>query len=68
MNLLAVYRKEKKYTQWEIAQMFKVSDVLISHWERGKKIPTNEQLVKLSEILGVGIRTLFPELFGDKIK
>ena len=65
MNMLALYRKEKKYTQWEIAQIFKISDVMVSKWETGKKIPTNEQLVKLSELYGVGIRKLMPELFGE---
>ena len=65
MNFLSVYRKAKKLTQFDVAVILKVSDTLISKWETGKVIPTNEELVKLSEIYGVGIKKLFPELFGE---
>lgn len=65
MNFLGVYRKAKGLTQYEVAQIFKISDVMISKWETNKKIPTNEQMVKLAEIYGVGIKKLFPELFGE---
>ena len=65
MNFLAVYRKAKKLTQFDVAVILKVSDTLISKWETGKVIPTNEEMVKLSEIYGVGIKKLFPELFGE---
>ena len=63
MNFLAVYRKSKKLTQWDVASTMKVSDTLISKWETGKIMPTNEELVKLSEIYGIGIKKLFPDLF-----
>jgi transcriptional regulator with XRE-family HTH domain len=66
MNFLSVYRKAKKLTQFDVAVILKVSDTLISKWETGKVIPTNEEMVKLAEIYEVGIRKLFPELFGDK--
>jgi transcriptional regulator with XRE-family HTH domain len=65
MNFLAVYRKSKKLTQWDVASIMKVSDTLISKWETNKIMPTNEELVKLSEIYGVGIKKLFPDLFGE---
>lgn len=65
MNFLAVYRKAKKLTQFDVAKMLGVTDTLISKWETDKIMPTNEQLVKLSEIYEVGIKKLFPELFGD---
>ena len=64
-NFLAHYRKIKHLTQYEVAKMIGVSDVMISKWETGKIIPINEQLVKLAEIYEVGIRKLFPDLFGD---
>jgi len=66
MNFLSVYRKAKKLTQFDVAVIMKVSDTLISKWETGKVIPTNEEIVKLSEIYGVAIKKLFPELFGEK--
>jgi len=65
MNFLAVYRKAKKLTQFDVAVILKVSDTLISKWETGKVMPTNEEMIKLSEIYGIGIKKLFPELFGE---
>lgn len=66
MNFLSVYRKAKRLTQFDVAVIMKVSDTLISKFETGKVIPTNEQIVKLSEIYEVAIKKLFPELFGEK--
>ncbi len=68
MNFLAVYRKSKRLTQWDVASIMKVSDTLISKWETGKIMPTNEELNKLSEIYGVGIKKLFPDLFEGDLK
>jgi len=65
MNFLAVYRKNKRMTQFDVAVIMKVSDTLISKWETGKITPTNEELVKLSEIYGIGIKKLYPSLFGE---
>lgn len=64
MNFLAVYRKNKRMTQFDVAKILGVTDTLISKWETGKFMPTNEQLVKLSEIYEVPIKILYPELFG----
>ena len=66
MNFLATYRKSKKLTQFDVAVIMKVSDTLISKWETGKVMPTNEELVKLSEIYGIGVKKLYPDLFGEK--
>jgi transcriptional regulator with XRE-family HTH domain len=66
MNFLAVYRKNKHLTQWDVAKNMNVSDVMISKWETEKLKPTSEQLVKLSEIYGVSVRKLFPSMFGDE--
>ena len=66
MNFLAVYRKNKRMTQFDVAVIMKVSDTLISKFETGKIMPTNEQLVKLSEIYGIGIKKLYPSLFGEE--
>jgi transcriptional regulator with XRE-family HTH domain len=65
MNYLAHYRKLKRLKQYEVAKILGISDVMISKFETDKVIPTNEQIVKLSEIYGVGIKKLFPELFGE---
>jgi transcriptional regulator with XRE-family HTH domain len=65
MNFLAVYRKNKRMTQFDVAKILGVTDSLISKWETGKVMPTNEELVKLSEIYGIGIKKLYPSLFGE---
>ena len=65
MNFLSVYRKSKKLTQWDVAIIMKKTDTLISKWETGKIMPTNEEIVKLCEIYGVSVKKLFPDLFGE---
>jgi transcriptional regulator with XRE-family HTH domain len=65
MNFLSVYRKSKRLTQFDVAKILGVSDVMISKWETGKIMPTNEQIVKLAEIYVVGVKKLFPDLFGE---
>lgn len=65
-NFLAHYRKIKRFTQFDVAKILGVSDVMVSKWETNKSIPTNEELVKLSEIYNVGIKKLYPELFGEE--
>jgi len=66
INFLAHYRKNKGLKQFEVAKLLNVSDVMISKWETGKVMPSNEQIVKLSEIYQVSVSKLFPELFGEK--
>lgn len=65
-NFLAHYRKEKGLKQYEVAKILGVSDVMVSKWETGKLMPPNEQLVKLAEIYGAGIKKLYPSLFGEE--
>jgi transcriptional regulator with XRE-family HTH domain len=66
MNFLAVYRKNKKMTQFDVAKILGVTDTLISKWETGKFMPTNEQLIKLSSIYNTEVKKLYPELFGEE--
>ena len=68
MNFMSIYRKDQRLTQFDLAIKMKVSESLISKWERSRVKPTSEELIKLSEILKVSVRTLFPESFGDKIR
>jgi len=65
---MSIYRKDQRLTQFDLAIKMKVSESLISKWERSRVKPTSEELIKLSEILKVSVRTLFPESFGDKIR
>lgn len=57
MNLREL-RKQKGYTQKELAHKLGVSQSLLSHWERSKRIPDINTAVKLADILEVSADTL----------
>lgn len=61
---IAQLRKEKHYTQKELAQMISVSDKAISRWETGKGFPETTLLKPLSDALGVSVGEL---LAGERI-
>ena len=53
-KLIATLRKEKGWTQTELAEKLNVSDKAVSKWENGG-MPSIEFLPKLSELFGVSI-------------
>lgn len=55
---LAQSRKEKGYTQKDVAQRLYVSDKAVSKWERGLSVPDVSLLVPLAELLGVSVTEL----------
>lgn len=55
---VATLRKEKGYTQKELAQKLFISDKAISKWETGSSIPDTAMLVPLAELLGVSVTEL----------
>ncbi len=55
---IARLRREKNYTQKELAQRLHVSDKAISRWETGKGFPETTLLEPLSEQLGVSVGEL----------
>lgn len=61
---IAQLRKEKGYTQKELAEKLNVSDKAISRWETGKGFPETTLLKPLSDELGVSISEL---LAGERI-
>ena len=46
-------RKEKGYTQQELADILHVSNKAVSKWETGVNMPEISLLESLSEILGI---------------
>lgn len=58
-------RKEKGYSQNDLARMIPISRQAISKWERGVTIPDSSTLVRLSEIFDVSINEL---LKGEKLQ
>jgi len=55
---VAQLRKEKGYTQKELAEKLFISDKAVSKWETGASIPDTSLLVPLAELLGVTVTEL----------
>ncbi len=57
-TFVAGLRKEKGYTQKELAGRLFISDKAISKWETGQSIPDTALLIPLSELLDVSVTEL----------
>jgi len=55
---VSALRKEKGYTQKELAEKLYISDKAISKWETGVSIPDTSLLIPLAEILGLSVTEL----------
>lgn len=60
---IATLRKEKGLSQYELAELIPITRDAVSKWERGKRCPDPECLIKLSEIFDVSINEL---LYGER--
>jgi transcriptional regulator with XRE-family HTH domain len=50
--------KEKGVTQLSVSKAMKLSSVTINQWATGKTMPSVESLIRLCEILEVGLEEL----------
>jgi transcriptional regulator with XRE-family HTH domain len=50
--------KEKRLTQLSVSRAMKLSKVTINQWATGKAMPSVESLIRLCEILEVGLEDL----------
>ena len=50
--------KEKRLTQLSVSRAMKLSKVTINQWAKGKTMPSVESLIRLCEILEVGLEDL----------
>ncbi len=57
-KLIQRLRKEKQYTQSELASMLGISNKAISRWETGDGYPDVTLLLKLASILEVSVEAL----------
>ncbi len=55
---VAALRKEKEYTQRELAEQLHITDKAVSKWETGASIPDTALLMPLAELLGVTVTEL----------
>lgn len=64
-NFLAALRKEKGYTQQEVADALNVSNKTVSKWERSEGYPEIETLIDLAELYNISVDEL---LAGERTK
>lgn len=51
-------RRNLNMTQQQLAERVGVHQTRVSHWERGSRVPTADQLQGLAEVFGVDMQTL----------
>ena len=61
---LKVLRKQKGFSQEELAVRVNVVRQTVSKWEKGLSVPDADTVVKLAEVFGVSVN----ELLGEEIK
>ena len=64
-RFIAELRKQKSFTQKELAEKLMVTDKAISRWETGKGLPDTSLLKPLGDVLGVSVTEL---LSGKEIE
>jgi transcriptional regulator with XRE-family HTH domain len=62
INPIRKRREEKRLSQSDLALLVGVSQPIISQFEIGGVIPSEVQIRKITEILGIGLETLNKEL------
>ncbi len=62
MNALEQKRREKGFTQAELAALLNVNQTAVSKWEIGKSLPQADKLPRLAQILDCTV----DELLGPK--
>ena len=55
---IAQKRKEKGYTQKDLASLFSITDRAVSKWERGLSLPDASIMIDLSKTLGISVNEL----------
>ncbi len=66
-KFIACLRKEKGYTQRQLADMLDISDKTISKWETGNGLPDISLIMPLCEAFGISVNELLSgERIGDE--
>ena len=61
MNRIREFRKKKKMSQYDIAEIMKLKQNTISQWENETRLPNVRQALMLAEILYTTIESLYKE-------
>lgn len=59
MNKIKEFRKKKKISQSDIAKIMKIKQNTVSQWETGKRNPNVIDAIKLANILGTTVESLY---------
>lgn len=51
-------RKSRSYSRWKLSMLSGVSDVTIRVWESGRAKPTIDLLIKVADVLDIGLDEL----------
>ena len=54
-NNIAIFRKEKKISQRELADLLNVTDKSVSKWERAGSLPDVATLKRIADVYGVTV-------------
>ena len=65
-RLIAALRREKGWTQKQLAEAMHLSDRTVSKWERGAGCPELSLLPELSGLLGVAVEHLLSGELGER--
>ena len=63
-KFIADCRKEKHFTQAQLAEMLNITDRAVSKWERGRSLPDVSIMQQLCSLLGISVNEL---LNGERI-
>jgi len=64
-KFISALRKEKGFTQAQLAEMLGITDKAISKWETGRSMPDSGLINELCGILGISVNELFA---GERIE
>lgn len=68
-HFLKTLRKEKKYTQEQLAEIVNVTNRSVSRWENGNNLPDLDILIQLADFYEIDLRELLDgERKGEKMK
>ncbi|GAB2022263.1 helix-turn-helix transcriptional regulator [Pseudolactococcus yaeyamensis] len=62
------YRKQKGWTQNELANKLGINKTTVSNYEVGFRTPRQKLLFKIADIFGVSINDIFPSIHGKERK
>lgn len=64
-ELISNVRKERGYTQDQLASLMNVSRQTVSHWENGRILPDIESVIQLSQVLQYDFLADSKEIMSD---